>query len=86
VVEFGDDAFKRLKKSTASLGRVGWRTSECGTRAWLVRNDSDSGSDNGVSGRRDWKMGAESWGMRKIPVARAEVGGMYGSYMFARKL
>lgn len=39
-----------------------------------------------VSPARAWKMGAESWGMRKVPVARADVGGMYGSYMFARKL
>ena len=35
-------------------------------------------------GSRDWKWGASYWGMRKIPVARAEVGGMYGHYMFKR--
>lgn len=38
------------------------------------------------NGQRKWKMGAQSWGMRKIPVAYAKVGGMYGSYMFGRKL
>ncbi|KIH91427.1 leucine rich repeat domain containing protein [Sporothrix brasiliensis 5110] len=38
------------------------------------------------NGSRKWKMGAQSWGMRKIPVAHAKVGGMYGSYMFGRKL
>ncbi|KAL1903390.1 hypothetical protein Sste5346_000016 [Sporothrix stenoceras] len=38
------------------------------------------------NGQRKWKMGAQSWGMRKIPVAHAKVGGMYGSYMFGRKL
>lgn len=33
-------------------------------------------------GGRSWKWGARFWGMRKVPVARAEVGGMYGHYMF----
>jgi hypothetical protein len=36
------------------------------------------------TGAREWKWGANYWGMRKIPVARAEVGGMYGHYMFKR--
>lgn len=35
-------------------------------------------------GDRAWKMGAKYWGMRKVPVARMEVGGMYGLYMFKR--
>lgn len=35
-------------------------------------------------GSRSWKWGACYWGMRKVPVARAEVGGMYGHYMFKR--
>jgi len=35
-------------------------------------------------GAREWKWGATYWGMRKIPVARQEVGGMYGHYMFKR--
>lgn len=35
-------------------------------------------------GARAWKMGATYWGMRKIPVADMEVGGMYGLYMFKR--
>ncbi|KAI0484473.1 hypothetical protein GGR56DRAFT_613973 [Xylariaceae sp. FL0804] len=38
------------------------------------------------SGHRPWKMGANFWGMRKIPVAVQEVGGMYGNYMFKRRL
>ena len=36
------------------------------------------------SGRRAWKMGAAGWGMRKIPVACGDVGGLYGHYMFKK--
>lgn len=35
-------------------------------------------------GSRSWKMGATYWGLRKVPVAVQEVGGMYGLYMFKR--
>lgn len=79
VVEVPEELSKRLAKSTAALKRVNWTTSESGARVWLVRNSSHNAS-------RSWKMGAEAWGMRKVPVARAEVGGMYGSFMFSRKL
>ncbi|RKU44655.1 hypothetical protein DL546_002610 [Coniochaeta pulveracea] len=79
VVEVPDDAFKRIIKSTAAMKRHGWTTSERGARTWIVREHSHNCA-------RGWKMGAEAWGMRKIPVARAEVGGMYGNFMFARKL
>ena len=85
VLEIPDDIARRLTKSPAILSRVGWKMSDCGSRTWLVR-DRTSASTIGDDGRRSWKMGAESWGMRKIPVAEAEVGGMYGSYMFSRKL
>ncbi|KAB5585407.1 hypothetical protein GE09DRAFT_944405 [Coniochaeta sp. 2T2.1] len=80
VIEVADEVSKRLTKSANTVTRAGWRISECGARTWVVR------TSNADSGRRGWKMGAEGWGMRKIPVARAEVGGMYGSFMFARKL
>ncbi|EON96310.1 putative leucine rich repeat domain-containing protein [Phaeoacremonium minimum UCRPA7] len=87
VVEVADDAARRLTKSPVPLSRAGWRLSELGSRTWIVRNkDGFDKSFQADDGRRSWKMGAESWGMRKIPVARAEVGGMYGSFMFARKL
>lgn len=87
VVEVADDAARRLTKSTVPLSRAGWRLSELGSRTWIVRNkEGFDKSFQADDGRRYWKMGAESWGMRKIPVARAEVGGMYGSFMFARKL
>ena len=84
VIEVSEDVFRRLAKSQPALKRVGWRTSELGTRCWIVREDVPGAPRD--DGARSWKMGAESWGMRKIPVARADVGGMYGSYMFARKL
>lgn len=88
VVEFAaDDVFKRLSKSPAAVKRAGWRISVLGSRAWLVRGPAAAEKRGGRSdGRRAWKMGAEAWGMRKIPVAVADVGGMYGSFMFARKL
>ncbi|KAI0156516.1 hypothetical protein GGR57DRAFT_491551 [Xylariaceae sp. FL1272] len=81
VVEFPDDAFKRLSRSPATK-RAGWQATDFGSRAWLVRTpvgDRDLGF-------RNWKMGAAFWGMRKVPVAFANVGGMYGSYMFKRQL
>ena len=40
--------------------------------------------NGGSSGRRGWKMGAMWWGMRKVPVAVGEVGGLYGHYMFKK--
>lgn len=80
VIEVSEDVARRLAKGHAPLTRMGWRVSELGSRSWIVRMGALE------SGARSWKMGAENWGMRKIPVARAEVGGMYGSYMFARKL
>lgn len=84
VIEVAEDVSKRLAKSLTTVKRMGWRTSELNRRNWLVRNPA--GDAAARDDRRGWKMGAESWGMRKIPVAHAEVGGMYGSYMFGRDL
>ncbi|RYC63209.1 hypothetical protein CHU98_g3004 [Xylaria longipes] len=81
VVELADDAYTRLSRSTAAT-RAGWTATDFGSRAWLVRKP-DGARDLGF---RDWKMGAAFWGMRKVPVAFANVGGMYGSYMFKRHL
>ncbi|KAK8094184.1 F-box protein [Apiospora hydei] len=84
VVEVTDNLYSRLSKSPA-LQRLGWMVTEFGSRAWMVRRHSpeDGPRDSGL---RSWKLGASFWGMRKIPMANAEVGGMYGSYMFKRKL
>lgn len=84
VIEVTDDLYGRLAKSPV-VKQLGWTVTENGSRAWLVRvHDPEEGPRD--SGLRSWKMGAAFWGMRKIPVANAEVGGMYGSYMFKRKL
>ncbi|KAI0100686.1 hypothetical protein F4776DRAFT_516994 [Hypoxylon sp. NC0597] len=84
VIEVTDDLYARLAKSPV-VKQLGWTVTENGSRAWLVRvhDPADGHRDSGL---RSWKMGASFWGMRKIPIACAEVGGMYGSYMFKRKL
>ncbi|KAI0181807.1 hypothetical protein GGR52DRAFT_578069 [Hypoxylon sp. FL1284] len=84
VIEVTDDLYVRMAKSSV-VRQLGWTVTENGSRAWLVRihGPEDGPRDSGL---RPWKMGASFWGMRKIPVASAEVGGMYGSYMFKRKL
>ncbi|KAK1995968.1 leucine rich repeat domain-containing protein [Colletotrichum falcatum] len=83
VVEISEQSFKSLSRNRA-LERIGWSLQEIGSRCWMVRlQDHSKDQDRGY---RWWKMGADNWGMRKIPVARAEVGGMYGSFMFGRKL
>ena len=62
--------------------KYGWVPREAGRRGWLVRDTSNDPEYD--DGSRSWKMGAKFWGMRKVPVAQAEVGGMYGLYMFKR--
>lgn len=93
VIEVPDDVARRLAKGHAPLTRLGWRVSELGSRTWVVRASVPGGPQNQDqnqaqpphdNGSRGWKMGAENWGMRKVPMARAEVGGMYGSYMFSK--
>ncbi|ODA81718.1 hypothetical protein RJ55_00221 [Drechmeria coniospora] len=84
VVEIGERAYERAAKLNKNLELVGWKASEFGSRYWLVRKPTAAVAMENQ--RRWWKMGAESWGMRKIPVAVAEVGGMYGSFMFGRRL
>lgn len=94
VIEVSEDVFKRVSKAKGPLSRMGWRGSEIGARSWLVRGNIPNGSRSSIAGgsfamengQRPWKLGAQSWGMRKLPVAHAKVGGMYGSYMFGRKL
>ncbi|KAA8575206.1 hypothetical protein EYC84_004403 [Monilinia fructicola] len=63
---------------------AGWCLKEAGRRYWLVRDDSHIEESKKDTGGRQWKWGANYWGMRKMPVVRAEVGGMYGHYMFKR--
>ncbi|EJP68247.1 hypothetical protein MY4038_001747 [Beauveria bassiana] len=84
VVELSERAYERAAKVNKNLQRVGWLAHEFGSRYWLRRTETDE--PNFDHGHRSWKMGAKSWGMRKIPTIVSEVGGMYGSYMFGRRL
>ena len=67
-----------MRRAETSLAYRGWCTKERDHRGWIVRPPQDR--------HRWWKMGAESWGMRKIPVCEAEVGGIYGRHMFGDRL
>jgi hypothetical protein len=94
VLELSAEVNKKLEKSQAAMKRVGWCLKELGRRYWLVRERREEGKggegplagtpEKKDDGARDWKWGANYWGMRKVPVGRAEVGGMYGHYMFKR--
>ena len=94
VIEFGEKTIAALKQSKVTARRKGWVVKELGRRGWFVREGGGE-MENGVKGQggtelggrdgaRAWKMGARWWGMRKIPVSRAEVGGLYGFYMFKK--
>ncbi|KAG4428422.1 hypothetical protein IFR05_016094 [Cadophora sp. M221] len=81
VLELSAEVLKRLEKAP-DVKRVGWCIKEAGRRGWLVRLPREGGVKD--EGARSWKWGATYWGMRKVPVARAEVGGIYGHYMFKK--
>ena len=85
VLELGDKVISSLRECRNTNKRLGWVVKELGRRGWYVREPSGSEAGNGgSSGRRGWKMGAMWWGMRKVPVAVGEVGGLYGHYMFKK--
>jgi hypothetical protein len=76
VKEAGRRSWLVRVKSPASGGSgVSWGITSMSGKE--IEEESDGGA-------REWKWGASFWGMRKVPVARAEVGGMYGHYMFKR--
>jgi len=79
VVELGDGVIRRLRDRAKSNKSLGWVIKELGRRGWFVRQAAEGIVDDGS---RSWKMGARWWGMRKVPVAIQDVGGMYGHYMF----
>jgi len=79
VIELGDKAISSLRECKNTNKRLGWVVKELGRRGWYVRE-----TPGATSGRRSWKMGAMWWGMRKVPVAWGEVGGLYGHYMFKK--
>ncbi|KAL5615094.1 hypothetical protein BROUX41_005154 [Berkeleyomyces rouxiae] len=87
VIEVSENVAKRMRASFRTVAAHGWAISEEGARYWLVRkNDWQTKAMRHDEAFRWWKMGATYWGTRKIPVADCEVGGMYGSFMFARKI
>lgn len=87
VIELGDKAISSLRECKNTNKRLGWVVKELGRRGWYVREPVAGAGGNGpgaTTGRRGWKMGAMWWGMRKVPVAWGEVGGLYGHYMFKK--
>ncbi|KAH0536778.1 hypothetical protein FGG08_006381 [Glutinoglossum americanum] len=85
VLEIGDKLLKELNGREVMNQKLGWTIKELGRRGWYVRQPSKGQSQmESDSGRRDWKMGAVGWGMRKVPVASGDVGGLYGHYMFKK--
>lgn len=83
VLELSDKLINPLRERSKSGKSIGWTVRELGRRGWYVREPGErlSPADDGS---RSWKMGARWWGMRKIPVAVGDVGGIYGHYMFKR--
>ncbi|KAI9770190.1 MAG: hypothetical protein M1839_003256 [Geoglossum umbratile] len=75
---------EKLQKELRDRNRQGWTVKDLGRRGWYVRQSSKDQSQVNDSGKRAWKMGASWWGMRKIPVACGDVGGLYGHYMFKK--
>lgn len=87
-------ALKRVGWCVREAGRRSWLVrvkSLAGTKApvsaanWGGNSkEVEAEREEADCGAREWKWGASYWGMRKVPVARTEVGGMYGHYMFKR--
>ncbi|KKK14239.1 hypothetical protein P175DRAFT_0504221 [Aspergillus ochraceoroseus IBT 24754] len=85
VVEFSDKLIIPLReKAKNPRSSPGWTVRELGRRGWYVRDPTSIPEAIPDDGSRSWKMGARWWGMRKIPVAVGDVGGIYGHYMFKR--
>ncbi|OJJ59542.1 hypothetical protein ASPSYDRAFT_879955 [Aspergillus sydowii CBS 593.65] len=85
VIEFNDKLITPLReKPKNTKSSPDWTVRELGRRGWYVRDPASMPDTPIDDGSRSWKMGARWWGMRKIPVAVGDVGGLYGHYMFKR--
>lgn len=92
VIELGKPVLDDLKNMKTSNKRFGWLVKELGRRGWYVRErgsvatamGSEDPAGGRMSGERWWKMGCRSWGMKKVPVVRGHVGGLYGHCMFKK--
>ncbi|KAL4798623.1 hypothetical protein BDV19DRAFT_376822 [Aspergillus venezuelensis] len=85
VIEFSDKLIAPLRERPKNTKTSpDWTVRELGRRGWYVRDPASMPETPLDDGSRWWKMGARWWGMRKIPVAVGDVGGLYGHYMFKR--
>ncbi|KAJ5476484.1 hypothetical protein N7475_002213 [Penicillium sp. IBT 31633x] len=85
VVEFSDKIITPLReRAKTQRVSVGWTVRDLGRRGWYVRDPASMPQEPLDDGARYWKMGARWWGMRKIPMAVGDVGGLYGHYMFKK--
>ncbi|KAI2794791.1 hypothetical protein POX_a01392 [Penicillium oxalicum] len=84
VIEFSDKIITPLReRAKTQRVSVGWTVRDLGRRGWYVRDPASMPNAPVDDGSRSWKMGAR-WGMRKIPMAVGDVGGLYGHYMFKK--
>lgn len=83
VLELNDKIISSLRGLKNTNKRLGWVVKDLGRRGWYVREPPQDPSLRD-HGKRWWKMGAMWWGMRKVPVAWGEIGGLYGHYMFKK--
>lgn len=85
VIEFSEKLINPLReRAKTQRASVGWTDRELGRRGWYVRDPASMPNTPVDDGARSWKVGARWWGMRKIPVAVGDVGGIYGHYMFKK--
>ncbi|KAL4999732.1 hypothetical protein BDV10DRAFT_184119 [Aspergillus recurvatus] len=85
VIEFSEKLITPLReKPKNTKTSPDWTVRELGRRGWYVRDPASMPDTPIDDGSRSWKMGARWWGMKKIPVAVGDVGGLYGHYMFKR--
>ncbi|EEH08090.1 leucine rich repeat domain-containing protein [Histoplasma capsulatum G186AR] len=90
VIELSEKIISPLRqRSRLNKYGNGWLVRDLGRRGWYVRGPALEARQGKLAakmddGRRPWKMGARWWGMRKIPVAVGDVGGLYGHYMFKK--
>jgi hypothetical protein len=82
VIEVGSKVVSGLEKAKATNRDLGWAVKGLGRRSWYVREPRAKQGEIIDNGERDWKMGGRWWGMKKVPVAWSDVGGLYGAYMF----
>ncbi|KAH0536299.1 hypothetical protein FGG08_006814 [Glutinoglossum americanum] len=83
VLEMGEKFTQTLRERDPTNRRIGWAVKELGRRSWYVRQSAaDQPGPGSSDGKQGWKMGALWWGLRKVPVAWGEVGGLCGLYAY----